>query len=100
MSQNKIFDNTKIAFALKSKEELRKAQFLFRMMGNSTLVKIGSTLAKTSLKLGLPVKGLIRNTIFNQFCGGETLEQCIPNIQRLYEKGLTSIMDYSVEGKG
>ncbi len=99
MQQEKIFENTEIAFALKSRKELSKAHFLFRMMGNATLVKIGAFLAKKSLQLGLPVKGLIKNTLYSQFCGGETEQDCIPVIKRLYKTGVSSIMDFSVEGK-
>ncbi len=99
MHQEKIFENTEIAFALKSKQELSKAHFMFRMMGNATLVKVGSFLTSKSLELGLPVKGLIKKTIYSQFCGGETEEDCIPVIKRLFDKGVSSIMDFSVEGK-
>jgi len=99
MNPNKIFENTEIAFALKSKKELKKTHFLFKMMANPLLVKVGSSIAKTSLKLGLPVKGLIKKTIFGQFCGGETEQACLPVINRLYKTGVSSIMDFSVEGK-
>jgi len=99
MSQEKIFDNTQTAFALKSKNELKKARFLFKTMANPTLVSIGSAFALAALKIGLPVKGLIKKTIFSQFCGGETETECLPVIHKLYNKGVSSIMDYSVEGK-
>ena len=99
MHQEKIFENTEIAFALKSQEELSRAHFMFRMMGNATLVKAGSFLTKKSLQIGLPVKGLIRNTIYKQFCGGETEQDCIPVIKRLHNKQVSSMMDFSVEGK-
>lgn len=98
MFQEKIFENTEIAFALKSKKELNKAHFLFKMMSNACLVKIGAVIANKSLQLGLPVKRVIKNTIFSQFCGGETEQDCIPVIKRLYEKKVSSIMDFSVEG--
>ena len=99
MSSGKIFDNTEIAFALKSKNELKKAHFLFKTMASPSLVKMGSVVALASLKLGLPVKGIIKKTIFGQFCGGETEQECLPVIKRLDEKGVSSIMDFSVEGK-
>ncbi len=99
MHQEKIFENTEIAFALKSNQDLNKAHFLFRMMGNATLVKVGAFITNKSLQLGLPVKGLVKKTIYSQFCGGETEQDCIPVIKRLYEKEVSSIMDFSVEGK-
>ncbi|MEJ6793218.1 MAG: proline dehydrogenase family protein [Lacinutrix sp.] len=99
MSTEKNFNNTEIAFALKSKTELQKAHFLFKIMASPTLVSVGSKVALVSLKLGLPVKGLIKNTIFSQFCGGETKQECLPVIYKLNKKGVSSIMDFSVEGK-
>jgi len=95
----KIFDNTEIAFSLKSNNELKKARLLFKVMASPTLVKLGTWLTLVSLKWKLPVKSLIRKTIFQQFCGGTSLEECKPIINKLSGKKVTSIMDYSVEGK-
>ena len=92
------FDNTAIAFAYKSNQELKKAAFLFSVMGKPLLVKLGTRLAPWSIQKGLPVKGLIRNTIFKQFVGGETLEQTIPVAQLLGKYGVGVILDYGVEG--
>ena len=92
------FDNTEIAFAYKSKNELKKAHFLFSLMGKPWIVKIGTQLTPWSIKAGLPVKGLIRNTIFSQFVGGETLEETIPVAQLLSRYGVQVILDYGVEG--
>lgn len=95
----KVFENTKVAFSLKSNAELRKARFMFQVMGNPNLVKIGTWLTMMALKLKLPVKGLIKKTIFNQFCGGTTEEECVSSIEKLSGIGVTSILDYSVEAK-
>ena len=65
------FDNTEIAFAHKSDKELKFSHWLFSLMAKPWLVKWGSRLAPWSIKAGLPVKGLIRKTIFKQFVGGE-----------------------------
>jgi proline dehydrogenase len=92
------FDNTEIAFAYKTNGELKRANFLFSMMGKPWLVKIGTRLAPWSIKVGLPVKGLIRATIFRQFVGGETLEQTIPVAQMLGTHNVKVILDYGVEG--
>ncbi|TVZ28501.1 L-proline dehydrogenase [Gillisia sp. Hel_I_86] len=99
MITQKIFDDTKTAFELKSNEELNRALFLFNMINRPSLVKIGTYLTKVSLKLHLPVEGLIKKTIFNQFSGGETTEDCMKVIDKMYTKKLHSILDYSVEGK-
>ncbi|SCY02700.1 L-proline dehydrogenase [Nonlabens sp. Hel1_33_55] len=94
-----FFEDTKTAFALKSDSDLKKSRFIFSMMGQQWLVNLGSKATMIGLKMGLPIKGLIRNTIFDQFCGGTTEDECMPEVERMYEKGVSSILDYSVEGK-
>lgn len=93
------FDNTEAAFAYKSDKELKKARFLFSSMGNPTLVKLGTRLTPWAIKAGLPIKGIIRNTIFTQFVGGETLEETARVAARLGKFGVQVILDYGVEGK-
>lgn len=93
------FDNTTVAFSLKSDFELRKSYYLFKMMGYPTLTDLGSRLTMTALNLKLPIKGMVRWSVFDQFCGGVTEEECMPLVERMFEKGVYSILDYSVEGK-
>ncbi len=93
------FDNTEFAFEYKNDKQLKKAGFLFSLMGKPLLVKIGASLAPWSIKIGLPVKGIIRSTIFSQFVGGETLEETKPVVQKLGEYNVKVILDYGVEGK-
>ncbi|MCF7568662.1 proline dehydrogenase family protein [Sabulilitoribacter arenilitoris] len=94
-----IFENTEIAFALKSDSELERAYFLFKMISIEPLVKIGTAATNFALKANLPVEGLIRSTVFDHFCGGVNEEDCLPVIDRMYEKGVSAVLDYSVEGK-
>ncbi len=93
------FDNTEFAFEYKNNKQLKKASFLFSLMGKPLLVKIGSSLAPWSIKAGLPVKGIIRSTIFSQFVGGETLDETKVVAQKLGEYNVKVILDYGVEGK-
>ena len=93
------FDNTEFAFAYKTDKQLKKASFLFSLMGKPSLVKIGTRLAPWSIKAGLPVKGIIRSTIFAQFVGGETLEETAVVAKKLGEYNVQVILDYGVEGK-
>jgi proline dehydrogenase len=93
------FDNTENAFAYKSNKELKKARFLFSFMGKEWLVRLGLKLTPWSLKMHLPIKGLIRNTIFQQFVGGETLEETAIVAKKLAAFGVQSILDYGVEGE-
>lgn len=95
-----LFDNTEIAFALKSDSQLERAYFLFRMIEIEPMVKIGTAVTNFALKAHLPVEGLIRSTVFDHFCGGVTEEDCLPVIQNMFENGnVHSVLDYSVEGK-
>lgn len=92
------FDNTEIAFAHKSDKELKEASILFSSMSYPWLVKLGTVLTPWAIRSGLPVKGLIRSTIFKQFVGGETLEETIPVVQRMAKYNVQVILDYGVEG--
>jgi proline dehydrogenase len=94
-----IFENTATAFALKSDSELERAYFLFKMISNEPLVKMGSVITNFAFKAHLPVEGLIRATVFDHFCGGINERDCLPVVDRMWEKGVCSVLDYSVEGK-
>ncbi|MGD9563916.1 MAG: proline dehydrogenase family protein [Pyrinomonadaceae bacterium] len=93
------FQDTATAFADKSNAELKEKYRLFRMLNSPFLNSIGTRSAKLALSLGLPVEGLIKSTIFEQFCGGETIAECEPTIQQLGAAGIGTILDYSIEGK-
>ncbi len=97
---NKIFDNTQNAFSLKSDTELERAYFLFKLIDSEPLVKIGTAVTNFALKAHLPVEGLIRATVFDHFCGGVSEDDCIPVVDKMYNVGgVSSVLDYSVEGK-
>lgn len=95
----RIFDDTATAFALKTDSELERAYFLFKMIANEPLVRIGTAMTNFAIKANLPVEGLIRATVFDHFCGGVSEEDCLPVVDRMYEKGVCAVLDYSVEGK-
>jgi proline dehydrogenase len=95
----KIFDNTQVAFALKSDTELDRAYFLFKMIANQPLVRIGTAVTNFAIKANLPVEGLIRATVFDHFCGGVNEMDCLSVVDKMFTKGVTSVLDYSVEGK-
>lgn len=96
---NDLFNNTKIAFSLKSDSELERGYFLFRLIKSAPLVKIGTTVTKFALKSSLPVEGLIRATVFDHFCGGISETDCMPIVDKMMSKNVYSVLDYSVEGK-
>lgn len=102
VAQNKVildFENTEVAFRNKSDNDLEKAYWLFKMVSNNTLIKVGTPVTNFALNIGLPIQGIIRNTIYKQFCGGESIQGCNRAITELGEGDVTTILDYSVEGE-
>lgn len=94
------FSNTEVAFAGKTDEELRKSAWIFGMMNRHWLVGIGSKLGLAAIKMHLPfVEGIVKNTIYEQFCGGTTLLNSQPSINKLAEQGCMTILDYGAEAK-
>ena len=93
-----LLDNTKNGFSLKSNFELKKAYFLFKIISNKSLTNIGKKALELSLKLRLPILFLVKGTVFEQFCSGETLDESFKTVKRLYDKNVKSYLHYSVEG--
>lgn len=93
------FDNTEIAFRSKSKSELNSAYWLFKAMSSNTLIKVGAPVTNLFLNIGMPIKGIIKSTIFKQFCGGETIAECEHTVAQLADGKVGTILDYSVEGE-
>jgi proline dehydrogenase len=91
------FDNTENAFKAKSNSDLNRSYWLFKMVSNPALVNFGAKTAPFGLAIGF--KGLIKNTIFKQFVGGETINECDKTIAELGKYNIGTILDYSVEGK-
>jgi len=93
------FQDTATAFADKNDSQLKEKYRLFKLLNSPLLNSIGSAATRFALSIGLPVEGLIKATIFEQFCGGETIEESLPTIEGLGRSGVGAILDYSVEGK-
>ncbi|MFM2224643.1 MAG: hypothetical protein RJA07_845 [Bacteroidota bacterium] len=93
------FDNTEIAFKIKDNLALQKSNWLFSIVNNPSLVKISTSLAQLSLDMHLPVKWIIKKTIFEQFCGGESLAESTPVVDQLQKLNVLSILDYAIEAK-
>ena len=91
--------DTATAFADKSNLDLKEKYRMFKLMNSPLLTNIGTKLTEIAFRLHLPVKGLVKKTIFRQFCGGETIEECEPTVRKLGESKIGTILDYSVEGK-
>ena len=87
-------NNLKIAFADKSSTDLNRAYFLFKGMSNPLFSKLLSGLSKLALNLHLPIKPIIKATVYKQFCGGETIEQSQVTIDKLWESKIGTILDF------
>ncbi len=92
------FDDTATAFAYRTNGELKNSHFVFTTMSKPWMVKIGTVMTNLALRMKLPVKGIIKKTLFNQFCGGESIKDCNKTINLLGDYNVQTILDYSVEG--
>lgn len=92
-------DNLQVTFSNRSDQELKLAYWLFHMMGKPALVKAGGLATVWALKLGLPVKGLIRNTIYKHFCGGESVQEAQEVINKLADANVHTVLDYAAEAQ-
>lgn len=92
-------DNTEIAFQSKSDSDLKRANMLFKFLASPLIMLIGKYATLFALKIHLPITGLIKKTIFEQFCGGETIAECAETTQILDLYQVGTILDYSIEGK-
>ena len=93
------FQDTATAFADKSNGELKEKYRMFRLINSPFLTKIGTRLTELAFRLHVPIKSLVKKTIFRQFCGGETIEECDSTVKKLGASKIGTILDYSVEGK-
>jgi len=94
------FEDTSIAFSSQSNGKLLKTYWLFALMNRGWVVNLGTFFIKLAFRLQLPIKKLIKETIFQQFCGGETISDCNRTIECLHKAHVGTILDYSVEGEG
>ena len=92
-------ENTEIAFSGKTDAELKRAYWLFKLIASPFIMLCGKYLTIFALKINLPIRGMIKKTIFKQFCGGETIAECARTTQVLDKYNVGTILDYSVEGK-
>ena len=93
------FENTEIAFKSKSTPDLKRAYWLFKIVSSPSIVKIGKVATNFALRLRLPIRKIVKATIFKQFCGGESIEDCRNKMEELATFKVGTILDYSIEGK-
>ena len=95
-----IFNNTELAFRDKTNTQLKKAYWMFKAIQQPLLTKLGVSALNFSIQHNFPfVINIVKNTLFEQFCGGETREESTKVVERMYKRGVGSIFDYSIEGK-
>ena len=93
------FHDTKLAFSDQSNHALNEAYQLFRIMNSKSLVQTGEKLVKISFAINLPIKPIIRSTIYKHFVGGTSIADCSKTINRLAKRNVGSILDYALEGE-
>ena len=93
------FKNTEIAFISKSNNDLRKAQFLYKVMASPFVTRVSKHLTQFAMTIHFPIKWIVKPTIYNLFVGGETINECTPTVKVLSKHNVKAILDYSVEGK-
>src|SRR5262249_23932408 len=93
------FQDTETAFADLSNKELKEKYRMFSLLNSPFLNSVGTRMARFALSFGLPVEGLIKRTIYEQYCGGETIEESTEAIEKLGKAHIGAILDYAVEGK-
>ena len=94
------FANSELAFKHKSNLDLKKSYLLFKALEFPIIVNYAPKLVNFLINMKLPIKGLIKKTVFQQFCGGETIEESNYFAKKLHRNNIGSILDYSVEGEG
>jgi proline dehydrogenase len=92
------FNDTEIAFRDQSNSDLWLSWLLFQIMGNPSLTQLAEKITSFAFKAHLPVKLLVKPTVFRQFCGGENLKECERTVRRLAKSGVSTILDYAIEG--
>ncbi len=92
------FDDTRVAFANKTTAELRKAWWLFTLVRNPGLVRVGSVSLKIANSIRLPLRWVLKSTVFKHFCGGETIEECKDTLDKFSDSGIKAVLDYAAEG--
>ncbi len=93
------FDNTEIAFRSQSDEDLETSHMLFKALGYHTIVQLGPTFVNWAVRLRLPINRPVKATVFKQFCGGESFEECLGTVDALAKDGVKTMLDYAVEGR-
>jgi proline dehydrogenase len=93
------FEDTSVAFSYKSDRELRKANFIFSLVSHPWVSSLATGAVKLSFTLGLPIEGIVKRTVFDHFCGGESMDNSDAVIEKLSRFGVQTILDYSVEGE-
>ena len=93
------FNNLEVAFSSKSQAELKNAYVLFRTINNPGMVKFLKGASNLALKLNLPIGWAVKPTLYKQFVGGETLEDCNRIIDHLKKFNVKATLDFSAEGE-
>ncbi|KAI7854732.1 FAD-linked oxidoreductase-like protein [Circinella umbellata] len=92
-------DESRVAMRAKSNEELLLALLVYGLCSVPILVDMAPHIISIaeSLHLQGPLFWIIKRTVFDHFCGGETPDECAHCMERLAQSGINVILDLSVE---
>ena len=93
------FNNSEIAFRNKTSAELKEAHLLFKVMNNSSMVKMGKHMVNFAFAIHFPIDWIIRRTLYQHFVGGTSISDCVNTIDRLAQRNVGAILDFAVEGE-
>lgn len=93
------FNNTKVAFKGKTSKDLKRSYWLYKIISWNWLIKMGPAMLNFLNALHIPYTSIIKSTIYKQFCGGESIDECDDTINQLGKNNVKTILDYSAEGK-
>jgi proline dehydrogenase len=99
MNNSMNIEDLKTAYTYKSNKELKFTYFIFKVLQKPRLVKLLISLTNGILKYNLPLKFLIKKTVFNVFCAGETTDDAFSKIKYLEKFHVRSVLDYVSEGE-
>lgn len=90
------FQNTQVAFKHLSNAQLRTKIWLFKFLSFESSVFLAK-ISNFTMRIGVPIAPVIKHTVFKQFCGGETLQECKQTVRKLAEFSVGTTLDYSSE---
>mgnify|MGYP003333186492 CR=1 FL=1 len=100
MDENLLdLEDTETAYQARSDSELKHTFRLFKTLNNNFINQLGILTARLAYSMHLPLDFIMKRTLYGQFCGGESLNECSAVVAKLHTYGVKVCLDYAVEGE-